>query len=347
MGKKGTFSISGESHLPNLQVILAGRDIQFKIPRRLDFLGDANLQLGGTMDRPDLSGKLSVRRGTYEVPPKKKEGPPAPRTAADEFEESFWQNMHLNVAAQWPGNVWYRDGLSKIESQADIRVMKESGTKQIYLSGVLTLVRGSYNVYGRDFVIKSGELTFRGPPDIDPNIQIEAEYKTDEVTVELQVSGTASQPKLTLTSTPPMTQPEILSYLATGISSVRGSELNKSGGSPVSGGSTLAAGVLSSYLTNEVRASGLNVLQLDVLRVTPTANGNVWTVGRYLGPKFFFSYSTNSKDTANKVVNGEYMLSPRWSLVGQTGSNTDDYLDIQFRVPWVRKEKKKPEPDKK
>jgi hypothetical protein len=69
----------------------------------------------------------------------------------------------------------------------------------------------------------------------------------------------------------------------------------------------------------------------------------VWTVGRYLGPRFFFSYSANTKDTASKVLNGEYFLSPHWSVVGQTGSNTDNYMDLQFRIPWPRKQKATPE----
>jgi hypothetical protein len=58
-----------------------------------------------------------------------------------------------------------------------------------------------------------------------------------------------------------------------------------------------------------------------------------------LGPRFFFSYSANTKDAANKVLNGEYMLSPKWSIVGQTGSGTDDSIDLQFRIPWNRKKK--------
>ncbi len=342
MGKKGTIQLSGESHWPKIQIALSGKNIQFKVQRHIDFLGDADITLAGTLDEPIINGKISLHKGSYEVPTKKKKENAAPAAARTSYMESFWHRATMNVAGTWNRAVWYREGLTKIETQADAHVLKDRDTDQVYLTGTLSLVRGSYDAYGRDFVIKSGDLTFTGPPTVDASLQIDAEYKTVDVTVELQVSGTISQPIINLTSTPSMTQQEILSLLATGVSSVTGADLNGAN-SNATPGAGVAASVLSSYLTTQVRTSGLNFLALDVLRVTPTAAGNVWTVGRYLGPNLFFSYSANTKDVTNKVLNAEYTLSPRWSIVGQTGSNTDNYMDLQFRIPWARKKKAEPE----
>ncbi len=226
MGKKGNIQISGESHWPNMQIALSGKNIQFKVKRRIDFLGDADVTLSGTLDEPVINGKINVHKGSYEVPTKKKKENATPSAARTSYVASFWHRATMNVAGTWNRAVWYREGLSKIETQADAHVLKDRDTDQVYLTGTLSLVRGSYDAYGRDFVIKSGDLTFTGPPTVDASLQIDAEYKTVDVTVELQVSGTISQPIINLTSTPSMTQQEILSLLATGVSSVTGADLN-------------------------------------------------------------------------------------------------------------------------
>jgi autotransporter translocation and assembly factor TamB len=95
----------------------------------------------------------------------------------------------------------------------------------------------------------------------------------------------------------------------------------------------LAADVVSNYLTREIRSAGMNVLDLDVVRVSPSEKGNEWTVGRYWGSKLFLSYSYTPEDAANQVLKAEYSLTPRWTFVGQTGSQTDNYLDLTFRLP--------------
>jgi autotransporter translocation and assembly factor TamB len=78
-----------------------------------------------------------------------------------------------------------------------------------------------------------------------------------------------------------------------------------------------------------------------VVRVSPSDKGTEWTVGRYWGSKLFLSYSYNPADSASQVIKGEYSISPQWYLVGQTGSQSDNYLDINFRLPVGKGRKRK------
>jgi autotransporter translocation and assembly factor TamB len=100
----------------------------------------------------------------------------------------------------------------------------------------------------------------------------------------------------------------------------------------------VAADVASTYLTRTLRESGLN-LGLDVVRVTPTPTGTIWTVGRYVGPDLFVSYGQNPKDSATSVVNAEYFLTRRWSISTQASSANDNYVDFLFRYPLERRKK--------
>jgi hypothetical protein len=63
----------------------------------------------------------------------------------------------------------------------------------------------------------------------------------------------------------------------------------------------------------------MNVLDLDVVRVSPSEKGNEWTVGRYWGSKLFLSYSYTPEDAANQVLKAEYSLNPALDLRGPNG----------------------------
>src|ERR1019366_3848938 len=120
-----------------------------------DVKADADLRLTGTREAPELGGSVRVFEGNYTgVTKSLKPAKEAPPTRPPEI----WTSLAMNVGARWESNVWYREGLTKIESRADLQVHKDRGSNSIYLAGTLDLRRGSYDAYGRDFIIQSGEL---------------------------------------------------------------------------------------------------------------------------------------------------------------------------------------------
>lgn len=331
----GNLRLSGESQWPSLQLELNGTGLAVKMRRQLHFKTDLHLSLGGTWAEPILSGLVSLKEATYERSQKKKgdsDKGPSPSLL------SFWDRLQMNVQSEWENKVWYRDVLTKIETQGRLLLSKERGSSALVVSGPLTLLRGSYDAYGRDFILKSGELTFTASEEINPLLNIRAEHKMPQALVELDISGTARNPLLHFRSTPAMSEPDILALLAIGKVSGQSSSSAADPG-PTSSAMNLAADVVSDYLTRGVRSSGMNVLDLDVVRVAPAEKGKEWTVGRYWGSKLFLSYSYNPEDAASQVLKAEYTFLPRWTLVGQTGSRSDDYLDLIFRLP-IRDRKK-------
>jgi hypothetical protein len=329
---KGRVIITGEGDLPSLNLKVEGTKISLLIRRQLELLGDFHLELGGTLAVPHLKGTLAIAQGTYERAKKKKnEDVSLEKNGAL---KRFWDSLKMNVQAEWPNNVWYRDGLTKIETKADLEVIKETGNSMPGFQGLISLLKGNYDAYGRDFVLKTGELTFTDLSEIDPQLNVHATHKMKNYLIDLTVLGTAKKPDLQFQSTPPLQEQDILALLALG--KVPGQSASQ-GSTPSDGAPSeaaeLAADVVSNYLTREIRSAGMNVLDLDVVRVSPSEKGNEWTVGRYWGSKLFLSYSYNPEDAANQVLKGEYSLTPRWTVVGQTGSQTDNYLDLTFRVP--------------
>jgi autotransporter translocation and assembly factor TamB len=349
---KGTIQLSGKVIWPKLDITLVADKATFLIPKNIDLKTDARIHLGGHLEAPELTGEIRPKDGTYTVPRKdkkdkdkekdEKEAPEAKKPAEETSET--WKALTMDIRTVWDHGMWYRDGLTKIETAADLKIRKRSGSPDVALVGPLTLIRGSYDAYGKDFVIDSGDINFTGGSEINPIISIQANYRTPGYTVYLSVSGNLKPaPRLKFTSSPPLTEQEIISLLVTGRVS---SSLSGTSGSDDQA-KAAAADVASSYLTRSLRESGLN-LGLDVVRVTPSATGTVWTVGRYLGPDLFVSYGQNPKDSASSVVNADYSLSKRWSLATQASSTSDTFVDLLFRYPLKRRESKpepKPEPE--
>ncbi len=87
------------------------------------------------------------------------------------------------------------------------------------VAGVLSPVRGRFFLMGKSFRLESGAIRFTGSDDIDPLLDLTAEYKAASLTALVRVTGTASRPKISLTSRPPLPESEIASQVLFGTNS--------------------------------------------------------------------------------------------------------------------------------
>lgn len=93
-------------------------------------------------------------------------------------------------------------------------------------NGVLNLANGAYEAYGKRFVINKGSLSYSQAPLTNPTFDITAIYQLtpiaqanalNQITIGVRLLGTLQAPKLSLFSTPAMSQEDILSYIVLGM----------------------------------------------------------------------------------------------------------------------------------
>ncbi len=343
--KKGDIEITGKSTLPALDFRAVGRRVVVQKKKEIDAEGNFRLHLEGDLDNPKLTGVIRLTKGTYRLPQKtrkQKEEEKRRAVANPSMPSPLWESLAMNVRAEWSRNVWYRDGLSKVETSADLRIQKEKGAPTPYLYGSISIVRGSYDAYGRDFSLTSGDIAFTGPPEINPVLNIQAEYKSGGTIVYLDVKGTAKAPEIALRSNPPLAQQDIVSVLVLGrpLNQIRPDPAGPTTGSSGQA-EALAGSVLSSMITRELRENGLN-LGLDVVRIEPTTTGNVLMVGRYIGTNLFVAYGQPLQATATRAYEASYYISQNWTMVGESGTPDtaqanptaiDNHLGLEFRYP--------------
>ncbi len=89
-------------------------------------------------------------------------------------------------------------------------------TAKLQAGGGFDLRRGTFSLAGTTLTFTKGRVGFEGTglsDKLDPSLDFEATTTSAQVTATLTIGGTASAPKITLTSVPALPQDEVLSYL--------------------------------------------------------------------------------------------------------------------------------------
>jgi translocation and assembly module TamB len=187
----------------------------------LTALIDANLSVQGQV-KGDLlaAGTLHVRRADIRIPDKLPANiavlpvrnanapPPPPAPPAPQ------SNIALNLTLDAPEQVFIRGRGLDAELGGTITI-KGTASNPIP-SGGLHLRRGTLSVIGTTLNFTEGTIDFSGAGISDPSLHFVATSTTATLVATLTVSGSASDPKITLSSVPEMPQDEILAQLLFG-----------------------------------------------------------------------------------------------------------------------------------
>ena len=184
----------------------------------------------------------------------------------------------LNLTIEAPGQVFVRGRGLDCEFGGSMRVTGTTSAPRTV--GALHMRRGSISLAGRTLTFTEGTIDFNGGSLSDPSLHLVATSSTSSVTATLSIDGTASAPKITLSSVPALPQDEVLSYLLFG----RG--VGRLGALEVA---EIAAGLATLTGTGGAVGDPLNAVRqglgLDRLSVGNSAKGSpTLEAGRYIAP---------------------------------------------------------------
>jgi translocation and assembly module TamB len=120
-------------------------------------------------------------------------------------------DIALNLTVEAPQQIFVRGRGLNAELGGTIRISGTTNAMQTL--GGLKLIRGSFNLVGNTLNFDSGDIDFNGASITDPALHLVATSIGSNMTATLTVSGTARDPKVTLTSVPPLPQDQILAQL--------------------------------------------------------------------------------------------------------------------------------------
>jgi translocation and assembly module TamB len=209
--------------------------------------------------------------------------------------------------------------------------IKKDPQKPFILLGSLNTIRGTYSFQGKLFKFKRGSVSFLGLEEPNPNLDIQAVTRIRKVDIIIQITGTARDIRLALTSEPEMEQADILSYLAFGKPT---GEL-KDG--QAAGVEQAALSIASQIAASELKDILGKTLFLDTISIDPgggdIGQGSV-TVGKYVSPDVFVSYKQGFGERATNELRVTYEINKNLSVetqvVDEQTSGIDFYWGIDF-----------------
>jgi translocation and assembly module TamB len=323
---------------------------------------DANVTVDGPFDRVAVDGRVAVRNGVIIVPESDNKEVISARdpdlyrladtTGTDATGDgiappsALASNLRMNVTVDIARDTWVRTSDANVEiytpPDRSLTIQMDRRRQQLVLDGEVATDRGEYEFLSKRFQIRRGSAVFvggRGKP--DPNLQITAEYEvrlaaSQAINLRVQIGGTLTHPRIALDSDaqPPLSQSDLLSYLAFGRTSssllqFEGSSLSGGGGSNnlAGAGAQLAtqqlAAVALGVFVNEFEGQAARSLGAAYVNVTPADlytelaqsgeisgffKGTEIEVGKYTDPNTFVALqarlSTFASDPNDRAVPG-------------------------------------------
>ncbi|MDQ3557430.1 MAG: translocation/assembly module TamB [Gemmatimonadota bacterium] len=344
---------------PGFALVLAARDARLLDNEMGRLRADADLAVDGPFDAVRVTGDIHLRGGVIRPP----ETDPrvidlddpqvAALVASSGIAPEGWgdgsallDNLRVEIGVRIARNTWVRTPEANVEihtpEEAGALALRMARGQQTFaLEGTVVTDRGEYEFSGRRFELSHGSVNFLGTPEINPLLQITAEHEVPQrgreaLAIQINVAGTLQEPRVTLESNaqPPLSQSDLLSYLAFGRSSSAllqqgGSGLDQEGG----GGSgnvgalatqkltAVALGALVNDAVADLERGGARKFGLDVFRIAPT---DLPSELRLDGARNLLR--------GTELEAGRY-LTPRWFVAGQGRATALPGVRVEYRTP--------------
>ena len=339
----GSLALSGtlghQGLRPNaFNVSLTGKDCYVPFHRAIYARVWPDLILSGTMDAATLKGELEVHEGTADIDLLFQDQPSEIQIVSDQQQEAgvitvtktkpersvFMNGLTTDVDLRVPRNFWIKGRKKNIEVSGSVNLKKAPRESFIFLGSVNT-VRGTYEFQNKLFKISRGRATFLGLEEPNPNLDIEALTRIKDVDIILRIGGTAKRPELTLDSSPPMQEADIISYLVFGkpTDSATTQQAFKAEETALNISGKLAAGKLEEILAETFR--------LDVLSIEPgmeeLTKGTV-SLGKYVTPRVFVVYEHPFEEGESPELDISYEINRNFEIETQVGNERTTGVDL-------------------
>lgn len=332
--------------------------------RELQVTLGADLTLAGPVRTPELDGEIRILRSRLYLPAFMRNGtseeewdrpllmqslPDTKKVRDVPSEISFpdiFDNLKVNASVEIPRNTWLKSPEINLEIAGELTVIKRQRST-FELFGTIRVLRGTYDLYGKRFVINKGNFIFEGGPEYNPNLELEASHvfraaNTEKKILKLLVSGKALNPNIKFTlDDGEISEGNAIAYLVLGRSLDELTHGERSTLAEESGfsASSAASSILTSLVANQVSKIIGNKLNLDVIEFKGEENWQqaTFVIGKYLTNDLFFSYqkefnSSRTNEIDPVQITLEYEINRNLFLQLTRGSEKNTGFDLIFKL---------------
>jgi translocation and assembly module TamB len=325
----------------------------FRVAARDEAVATASgtVSIAGPLSAPKVTAPITVDRADISLPSSlppnvvvlkvietgSKTGQPPPAQPA----ETPALPATLDIKVDMPGNIFVRGHALDSEWRGKLTITGTSAAPAI--SGHLEQINGSVDLLGKTFSLTRGTITFDGTAKLDPVLDIAAETSTTDITAQVNISGFASAPKITLTSTPVVPQDEILARVMFGkgvgqMTAGEGLQLAAAAASLAGGGpgmlDRLRSGIGLDYFKLGSGSTGATTGSLNPGATSNTATGGTaLSAGKYIMPGVSVGVSQGVSPPTSKVT-VQIEVRPHLTIGGEAGQSGSTGIGVNYNYDY-------------
>ena len=299
-----------------------------------------DLRLAGPLRDLLLSGTLTVDKADIEIPsklpvsvssievteinlPPGRQGEQA-RAVAPSMDDGDG-DVRLDVTVDLPGQVFVRGRGLDSEWRGGFEV--GGWLSRPVVNGQLEIVRGTFALAGRSFEFQRGviDVSTSERGNVDADLDLSAAAQAADITAEVRIDGPVLSPDITLLSTPPLPQDEILSRVLFGkdvgsLSAVQAFQLGQSA-------LVLSGRLGSGGIVSDIRRSlGLDALDIESGE-GEGVEGATLRAGKYVSDNVYLGMRQGLTAQSSRAVL-EYKVLPWLSLESSVGATADSDIGV-------------------
>ncbi len=314
------------------------RGVRIRYPEGVSSLSDADLNVSGTSDRSEVSGKVTVRRivinPTADAAGILASSATPSRTSA--VRTGIATNMNLDVQIDTAPDVSFETSVAQsLEADATLR-LRGTVTNPALL-GRINVTQGQMVFFGNRYIIDQGSVTFLNPAKIDPVLNVSVETKARGVQVTLTISGPINKLNVSYRSDPPLQFGDIVALLATGRAPTNAT-LESAGTGALQNFKQLGATeLLGQALANPSSGRIQRFFGVSNIKLDPELSGisgspeTRLSIEQQVTPNILFTYNSSVADASTQLIRVELDVSAQWAAILSREENGYVALDFAYR----------------
>ncbi|MEX6506033.1 translocation/assembly module TamB domain-containing protein [Jiella sp. M17.18] len=233
--------------------------------------------------------------------------------------KSATSGINLDLTFNAPNQVFVRGRGLDIELGGRIRITGSSSSPNIV--GGFNLLRGRFQILAQRLDFTSGRLSFTGA--LIPTLNLIATSTVGDTTITVAVTGPATDPSFTFSSSPPLPQDEVLARLIFGQGT---SDLSPLQIAQLADAAATLAGVGGSTSILDTLRSKIGVDDIDI---KTTADGQTAVgVGKYLNKNTYLGVDSTGRVSLDLKLGGG--LKAKGAVTSQGGGEVGVFYEGEF-----------------
>jgi translocation and assembly module TamB len=315
------------------QIHAQARDVRMRYPAGVSTLLNADLNLTGTPQHNQLTGDITILRGSVNANFDLAEALAQVKLASAAPSELSWARslgLFVRVASS-PDMRFESTATRNLEAQFDLRVRGTLADPA--LLGDVNISDGHVTFGGTEYSINRGDIQFLNPFKIDPIISLDVSTRKQKYDISLDFTGPLDKLRVNYRSDPPLPVPDIQLLLVLGRTPQPGALDAANPALAQVGADTVLTNTTAATVNSRLgRFFGASRFKIDPQSGSPDITNPTARVSveQQVTPNVTLTYITNLNNAQEQIVQIEWTVNRRISVLATR--DQDGLFGVDFKI---------------